>query len=170
VIVDLTETDNWPKAFEVTVGPEEVHLDTAVARLKGPVRASGQIERHAGWTEVEGVIQAQAQVDCSRCLEPIDRSLSIKFDIRFLSSEDGSERTEKEVNKSDLDSSVIDDDRIDLTEVVREQVLLDLPEQIFCKEDCKGLCPKCGSNRNLIDCSCQDEDIDPRWAALKNLK
>jgi uncharacterized protein len=53
---------------------------------------------------------------------------------------------------------------------VREQILLNLPEQVFCKEDCKGLCQKCGANRNLIDCKCDSDETDPRWAALKNLK
>ena len=54
--------------------------------------------------------------------------------------------------------------------VKRAQVLLlNLPEQVLCKEDCKGLCPECGTNLNLKDCDCGDKDIDPRWAALKNL-
>jgi uncharacterized protein len=57
-----------------------------------------------------------------------------------------------------------------LTELVREQILLAVPEQVFCREDCKGLCLKCSANRNLIDCNCEEKEIDPRWAALKNLK
>ena len=58
----------------------------------------------------------------------------------------------------------------DSVEVVREQILLAMPEQVFCWEDCKGLCPKCGTNLNLIDCKCADDEVDPRWAALKSLK
>ena len=58
---------------------------------------------------------------------------------------------------------------IDLAEIAREQILLDLPQQFFCKDDCKGLCEKCGTNLNLKDCDCEDDEIDPRWAALKNL-
>ncbi|MGH7783338.1 MAG: DUF177 domain-containing protein, partial [Candidatus Binatia bacterium] len=54
-------------------------------------------------------------------------------------------------------------------EVVREQILLDLPDQVFCTENCRGLCPKCGANRNLIDCKCEEDNVDPRWAALNNL-
>ena len=59
---------------------------------------------------------------------------------------------------------------LDLKEIIREQILLNLPEQVFCTPDCKGLCPKCGANRNLIDCNCNETEIDPRWAALKNLR
>jgi uncharacterized protein len=71
---------------------------------------------------------------------------------------------------SDLDVDAITSDELDLKEVVREQILLNLPEQEFCGEDCKGLCQKCGTNLNLIDCKCEETEIDPRWAALKNLK
>jgi uncharacterized protein len=48
-------------------------------------------------------------------------------------------------------------------------LILETGEPVLCKEDCQGLCLKCGSNLNLIDCKCEDEQIDPRWAALKNL-
>ena len=75
-----------------------------------------------------------------------------------------------EVTIEDLDESPVPGGEIDLKEVVREQIMLALPEQVFCKDDCKGLCPKCGANGNLIDCKCADDEIDPRWAALKNLK
>jgi uncharacterized protein len=69
-----------------------------------------------------------------------------------------------------LDESLVENGLIDTAEVVREQILLAIPDQVFCREDCKGLCPKCGANLNLIDCKCSDDDIDPRWAALRNLK
>jgi uncharacterized protein len=59
---------------------------------------------------------------------------------------------------------------LDLTELAREQILLNLPSQVFCREDCQGLCQKCGANLNLIDCSCEESEVDPRWAALRNLK
>jgi uncharacterized protein len=76
---------------------------------------------------------------------------------------------ESEIAVSDMDQSLVIGGRIDLREVVREQILLALPEQVLCREDCRGLCAKCGGNRNLINCSCDRDEIDPRWAALKNL-
>ncbi|MGQ0540872.1 MAG: DUF177 domain-containing protein, partial [Blastocatellia bacterium] len=77
---------------------------------------------------------------------------------------------DREVSGEDLDVDLLIDDSLDLNEIVREQILLNLPQQIFCKEDCKGLCPKCGANINLIDCNCNETEIDPRWAALNNLR
>ena len=59
---------------------------------------------------------------------------------------------------------------IDIDELVREQVLLAVPERSLCQEDCKGLCPTCGADRNLKECGCESVEADPRWAALKNLR
>jgi uncharacterized protein len=74
------------------------------------------------------------------------------------------------VRNDDLDVSIYDGEKIDLTDLVREQILLDLPTQILCQEDCKGLCQKCGANLNEVNCNCEENEIDPRWSALKNLK
>ncbi len=170
MIVDLTVIESWPWIFDLVVEPAETELDVEGFRLKSSVKAKGEIESHAGWFEVKGVIEAGAEIDCSRCLEPIDRSLSVPFNIRLLRSDDLAGVAENAIDKSELDSSVLDSDQVDLTDVVREQILLDLPEQVFCKEDCKGLCPKCGANLNLIECNCEEDEMDPRWAALKDLK
>jgi len=170
MIVDVIETDLWPKDFNFEIEPSTFDLDTEGFRLKSHARATGKVEKHAGRFVVEGRVEADSQVDCSRCLEPVDRPLLISFSIRLLQTGDIAECVEKEIEKSDLDSSVLEGNQIDLTEIVREQILLDIPEQVLCKEDCLGLCPKCGSNRNLIDCKCEEDEIDPRWAALKNLK
>ena len=96
--------------------------------------------------------------------------IEIEFSAAFVTAENYTKAKEAEINTEDLDVSLIEGNEIDLAELVREQLLLNLPEQVFCKEDCKGLCEKCGANRNLIDCNCIEKEIDPRWSALKNLK
>jgi uncharacterized protein len=95
------------------------------------------------------------------------RPTDVEFDDIFVSepSSDG----EALIEETELDEAYVENGEIDLAEVVREQILLDLPEQVYCSDDCKGLCPKCGSNLNLIDCNCIFSEIDPRWAALKGL-
>jgi len=75
-----------------------------------------------------------------------------------------------EVAEEDLDTSVYRDDQIDLNEVLREQFYLALPMKPLCREDCAGLCPQCGTNRNTGTCSCATEDVDPRLAPLRGLK
>jgi len=170
MIVDLTDDAGWPKEFDLTIEPAEMDFDSNDVSLTGYVSARGTVEKHAGWFEIHGFVKGSAVIDCSRCLEPVARQLSIPFNIRFVRPNNGGEANEREVDSENLDLSELESDDIDLTEVIREQILLDLPEQVYCKEDCKGLCQKCGANRNLRDCKCENEAVDPRWAALKDLK
>ena len=114
--------------------------------------------------------QVDAAVDCSRCLEPIERPTELFFDAIFVSSDMMPEDADTALTDSDLDESVADGGVIDVADALREQIMLDLPDHPVCREICKGLCPKCGGNRNLIDCKCEENEIDPRWAALKDLK
>ncbi len=75
-----------------------------------------------------------------------------------------------ELQKDDLIRSVYEGDAVDLDELVREQILLALPTRTLCREECKGLCPECGANLNAGECDCAQKEIDPRWAALADLK
>ncbi|MFZ9157663.1 MAG: YceD family protein, partial [Ilumatobacteraceae bacterium] len=68
------------------------------------------------------------------------------------------------------DAFPIENDQIDLATMVRESVLLDLPDSPVCRPDCAGLCPACGADRNLGDCGCRIETPDPRWAGLDAIR
>ena len=115
-------------------------------------------------------VAAKIEIDCTRCLQPVAQDLKIPFDVNFVTPEYDTTGRETELNKGDLETAVFAGDQLDLTELIREQILLNLPEQVFCNPDCKGLCPKCGQNRNLINCNCEENETDPRWAVLKDLK
>ncbi len=170
MIVDLTTLKNSRLAFDFTLTPEEINLDGEEATLKNVVKASGNLKKGIAQTDVEGEISAEIEVECSRCLTSAQSSLEVHFEVVFVSPENYTEAKEAELGVGDLEVSIIEDDRIDLTELVREQILLNLPTQIFCQDNCQGLCPKCGANRNLIDCKCEEKEIDPRWKALGDLK
>lgn len=170
MIVDLTTLKNSLFSFDFTLTPEEINLNSEEAALKNVVKTQGNLKKGIAQTDVEGEIFADIEIECSRCLTSAENSLKIAFDTAFISPENYTEAKEAELRIEDLEVSIIEDDRIDLTEIVREQILLNLPTQIFCKDDCQGLCPKCGANRNLIDCKCEEKEIDPRWKALGDLK
>jgi uncharacterized protein len=170
MIIDLITIKDSPHEFDVSLAPEEINLESDEARLKNAVKVKGKLTKHIAQTDVEGTISAELEIECTRCLEKIDKELEFAFEAAFVTPENFTESREAELNASDLTVSVIEGNEIDLAELVREQILLNLPEQVFCREDCKGLCEKCGANRNLIDCNCNEKEIDPRWAALKNLK
>jgi uncharacterized protein len=169
MIIDLIKLGNSPVEFNLSVPPEEMDLETESVKLLAEVKAAGKVTRRIVQTDVEGEIAAGIEIDCTRCLEPIERSLQVPFSASYTAPENYTAEKEAELQPDDLDLSISEDDRIDLKELVREQILLNLPEQVLCREDCKGLCQKCGANRNLIDCKCEENEIDPRWSALKDL-
>ncbi len=168
MIIDLASLGVSPKQVEISFARDEIDID-GEATITSKVAFNGQVSRRDERTFVRGAIRADAVLDCTRCLEPVERAIDITFEDVFVQSLAESDKDEAEIAVEQLDEALLESEEIDLAEVVREQILLELPEQIFCKEDCRGLCPQCGGNRNLIDCSCERDQVDPRWAALKNL-
>ncbi|MBS1792639.1 MAG: DUF177 domain-containing protein [Acidobacteria bacterium] len=170
MIVDLITLGNSPFDFSFTIAPAELGLDDDDARLTEPAEVAGRVTKHIVQTDVEGTIRAAVEIECTRCLEKLAENLEIPFRAAYVAPEHYTEAPEAELREDDLDVSILEGNEIDLNELAREQILLNLPEQVFCREDCRGLCEKCGGNRNLINCNCLEEATDPRWAALKNLK
>ena len=170
MIVDLTNPENSVLPFDFSIQPDEIDLENEAVKLKSAVRVDGELKRGIVETDVKGEIYARILFECTRCLTETEQDLDFPFEASFVRAEQYTEAKEAELKDADLNVSLLESDEIDLTELAREQILLNLPEQVFCTEDCKGLCEKCGANRNLINCNCEEKEIDPRWAALKNLK
>jgi len=77
---------------------------------------------------------------------------------------------ERAISSQETEIGYYQKDSLLLEDVLREQVLLSLPVRTLCKPDCKGLCPRCGKNRNLEACTCEEGPADPRWEALSGLR
>ena len=167
MIIDLGNLEGSLK-FDCSVIAGELDLGTDDFRLLSNANAAGEVVKHIAQTDVSGTITVDAEFDCTRCLTPVKQEFKVAFDVSYIT--EIPEGATAEVEAGDLDTAVLADESLDLKEVVREQILLNLPEQVFCKEDCRGLCQKCGANRNLINCNCEEKEIDPRWSALKNIK
>lgn len=170
MIVDLTTLDDRQRSFDLVLKPDELDLENDSVKLDGDISAAGTIRKGIAETQTQGKIIAAALIECSRCLTEVGYSLHIPFNVSFVNAENLTDQNERELSTDDLDVAVLEDDRIDLKELVREQILLGLPAQVFCREDCKGLCRLCGGDKNLINCKCDEKETDPRWSALKNLK
>ena len=168
---DITNLAGSDGSFDTELEPGTLELADENIGFSGPVRVKGEIRREVTATAVSGTIEADASINCTRCSAPVEQKLSIPFDVRYTGDDDADGQAESsEVDPAELDAAVIPEGGLTLEELVREQILLSLPMQFFCRPDCKGVCTICGGNRNLIDCKCIDNEIDPRWAALKNLR
>ena len=167
MIIDLVNVVPRPIAVETVYDASEIDLDSEDARLISNAQFQGETERVGGKAHLRGTIDSQVQTTCSRCLETVDQGLAITFDDVFVDR--SNQEIDLELSEELLDESIVENGLIDLKEVVREQILLALPEHPLCKEECRGLCPKCGENRNLISCRCEENEMDPRWSALKDI-
>jgi len=169
MLIDTQTIGTSAKTFDVVIPSSEIDLESEGDELADNVKLVGKAKSVAGKFEVNGTLTTELNVACARCLEPIALPMSIAFEARFVPPEVFDAAVEHELEGEALTVDVLEGDSIDLNAIAREQILLNLPEQLFCHPDCKGLCEKCGANRNLIDCKCIDEEIDPRWAALADL-
>jgi uncharacterized protein len=168
VQIDLSTIDDAPVDFDekLTVLPERLD-DPAVSapldvRLEGVMRPIGPCYR------IDGRISAGGTLACSRCLEPVSWQVDDSFAVEYRRAHPDDE--EVELTDDELDVAFLDGDVLDLGEVAAEQLLLALPMRIVCDEQCAGLCPRCGANRNRDGaCVCEPE-ADPRWDALREIK
>ena len=166
--IDLNRFER-EKAIDETLSIGAVDLDLATARMASPISLEGQAIKTSGVVALTGGLTGIVEIDCDRCLESVQRPLDIDLDLEFVPNRQGGDETNLELHLDDMKRDELDGSEINLADIAREQILLDLPQQFFCKDDCRGLCEKCGTNLNLKECDCEDDEIDPRWAALKNL-
>jgi uncharacterized protein len=134
-----------------------------------PLEGTVTLMRTSQGVLVTGRLRTRLQVECRRCLEPFEADVEFDLEEEFLPVVLIGDAPIDSVPAEDIDEALlIDSDHIlDLSEVVRQALWLALPEQEVCRPDCAGLCPRCGGNRNLGECQCDAEPIDPRWAALQ---
>jgi uncharacterized protein len=103
-------------------------------------------------------------------VEPVQIPLEAEFDLIFRPAEADAEAPERSITAPETEIGYYQGDSLLLEDVLREQVLLSLPVRTLCKPDCKGLCPRCGQNRNSQPCHCDEGPSDPRWEALAGLR
>jgi uncharacterized protein len=147
-------------------------------RQVGPLTLDGRAElivEHRGPKELVEDIRLRAkfkgrfEIACARCLDPVQVPLSGDFDLIFRPSGVDAEAGEHSITEDETEIGYYEESGLLLEDAVREQVLLALPGRSLCQEDCKGLCPQCGANRNTAPCNCEERPSDPRWNALAGL-
>lgn len=164
--IELDKLEQTGNALAHTYEPEEIVLDEEHARLTEPLAVSIRLARIGTEVRLLGRIDARAEVDCDRCLRTVAVPINAEFDVKYIPAEDYRSNEAAELQEEDLSVSVFEDETIDIDDLVREQVLLALPVRALCGDECKGLCPVCGTDRNTTTCNCESSEIDPRWAGL----
>ena len=136
------------KEFSYELTPDELEITEADLKITAPVVLKGMVENAGDVILLKAEAATEIERTCGRCLKV------------YTEKPAGAENIEN-------DAFIYESDLLDITEPVRESLLLAVPLQALCREDCRGLCPVCGADRNEGDCGCDTTSVDPRLAALK---
>lgn len=128
-----------------------------------PVELDLRLEAVMEGVLVTGTARAGLEGECARCLEPISDEIEVRFQELFVYDDQDVDPEEE------LEVSTLQDDLVDLEPLLRDAVVLALPFQPLCQDDCPGLCPECGARLADDPDHAHDAPVDPRWAALSGL-
>ena len=170
MLLDLSRFRAGSEHVERRFEPSDFSTGSEEFRIVSPVELSADVRKDAQKVRLVGRVKATLDLDCSRCVEPFTVPVDSVFDLLFLPASTNTGEGEREVEEDDLGVSFYRDDLIDLGEVMREQFYLALPMKPLCRDDCRGLCPVCGINKNRATCTCQAVWVDPRMDALRKLR
>jgi len=147
-------------------------------RQATPVKISGRavlVEEHEGAVRIPdirvvGKVNTRLELRCARCLEPVLKDVSSSFDLLYRPLGAEVRPDEASISEAETEIGFYQGNGLLLEDVIKEQLLLAVPLRVVCREECKGLCPQCGRNRNFDPCNCSSQLSDPRWAALEEIK
>jgi len=178
MFLEIKELEAHPIDFDESFAPGTIELIHEVRQLE-PITSSGHVdlvEEHHGKHEViqdirlKGKLATRLELLCARCLEPVTQDVKRDFDLLYRPLGTDAGKEELSVTGVEAEIGYYQGGGLELEDVVREQVLLSVPIKALCREDCKGLCPRCGQNLNEAQCSCASAPADDRWSALKQIR
>jgi len=178
MFIELHELELHPVDFTEDFAPDAIDLGPDLRQVKS-LHTQGQaqlVEEHHSKRHiikdirVKGDFDTAVQLFCARCLEPVVQTVAREFDLLYRPQGTDAGEEERTVTATEAEISYYQGKGLLLEDVLREQILLAVPLKAICLEDCKGLCPHCGRNLNIEQCSCAEPVEDPRWSALKELR
>jgi DUF177 domain-containing protein len=158
--------------IEHVFSPGDIAHDAEDVRPVGDVRFTGRLQkRPEDRYTLTGRLTAALELGCSRCLEPYRLPVDAEVDLTYVphaANAAASGDEEVELSDDDLTTAFYRNHVLDLAEMVREQFYLATPMRPLCRDDCRGLCPQCGTNLNVDTCQCRPQWQDPRLAGLRS--
>jgi uncharacterized protein len=169
-VVDIKETEKSAAFVEDVREINEALAGTGPVdyQIRGGVPVDVSFYRLGSDLFFRGRFRSDVSGTCARCLESYSFALGKEF--TFVLKPLNAAAAEAELTEEDLSFSFYEGDEVNLAPLVRETLLLALPTKPLCREDCRGLCPRCGANRNDAECGCREEWRDPRLEVLRTLK
>lgn len=172
MLLDLSRLRGGGGRIDRQDPPEAFESTDQEFRVADPVVLGAEVQKDREKVRIVGRLTTALEVPCSRCLEPYRIAVDTPIDLLYLpaAAQASGAPDDRQVSDQDANVSFYEGETIDLAQLMREQFYLALPMKPLCREDCQGLCPVCGTNRNTATCSCQAEWVDPRMDALREFR
>ncbi len=134
-----------------------------------PFKAVMRVEKKVNEVFIKGIVNGEVELQCSRCLKDYIMPIKTIFEITYHPVEILNKEELVELKKDEMEVDFYREGLIDTEDIIRDQILLNIPMKPLCSENCKGLCPVCGIDLNEFKCQCEKKEIDPRFAVLQSL-
>jgi DUF177 domain-containing protein len=151
IVIDIATLRSDSERIEVEADPTEIGLPPG--QWAGAVRGVFQVEKLGEKLTVRGEVEAVAELECVRCLRPFERPLRVPL-VVFAERSGHGRRSEEEELERDHDLVFFNGRQVDVGDTVRQALLVEIPMTPYCRENCRGLCAKCGADLNEAPCSC----------------
>ncbi|NTU41696.1 MAG: DUF177 domain-containing protein [Nitrospirales bacterium] len=144
-------------------------ITSSEVSLVSPVEIVLHVQREGKDVLLHGMVKADVEQQCSRCLKNFTMTIESAVDVVYIPAEEAAQGDAHELKGDELETGFYKEDILDLDEVARDQLLLNIPMKPLCSPDCKGICPQCGADLSTDRCNCSTSELDPRLAVLKQL-
>lgn len=147
---------------------EKISSDEYIT-IVSPVEASLRIDKRGSEVIITGTAKGTVELQCGRCLKIFGMDIDSRIDVVYHPASEINKEEHYELKGDELDTGFYTNDILDTDNLLKEQLVLNVPMKPLCSEGCKGLCPKCGIDLNITQCNCPTSEIDSRLAVLKQL-
>lgn len=166
MFIAVEELQEHRVKFDEAFPPGHIDYLTEGLQQVAPLLVQGAANLLADEIEIRGRLVTTMEVLCARCLEPMRHAVELEFDLVYRPISTMTRGDEFQVPRGEEELGFYHGGGLLLEDMAKEQVLLSLPIKIICRSDCRGLCPRCGCNRNRETCDCAARTVDRRWEGL----
>lgn len=165
LVVNLARVEREGRArVDAEIPPDDAFWKDLDVEPSAPLTVRLEAQQAGPDVVVRGALHGVFGMACRRCLDRVETEIDEELGVLYRAG------VEEDDEGGDVLPLPERGNELDLTGPVREQVLLAVPRYVYCREDCKGLCATCGANLNETTCECAPEELDERWAPLRQLK
>jgi uncharacterized protein len=168
-VINIKDLPEDVSRQEFVAAPNEFSMNYEGIKVIDDIHAYGDITKSNDQVIFRGEFSAPVKIVCSRCAEEFKKNLEseLVFVLTMVPEQEFEQFEEDETEDFRFIPEGIQE--YDFSEIIRDQIILNLEMKPLCSEECRGICPDCGKNLNHEDCSCKAEKIDERWLPLKDL-